>query len=565
MLTCSPKAYKLRHFRKGNLGRLGTNDELGSGRILYSDGRRCISVGSSDSTLHIPQLSHFALNSLHCLFMVDPSIGEEPCHLLKLSGDALALILGLVDDSSLPRLLLLSGCAQLAAKSSRNIMYLKHNISTSNDTYYSPITFIQTLPHLVALHLVCTDPLEYIPPPPISLDDLVSLPRSLVQLRLHYPSVAQTICPDQCSEEVLQGPLVFRIGTKAQANFKVLFPELKVLELVGKSKIFNAAHRQPQSFRDTKIFFSSLPLGLESLQISNNSVDTYPDAFLQISAPCLHTLRMGVNWMRPDLDLSLLPHLTYLEWSSLTAKMASKLPHGLLTLHVHAVDALERTLVLPPSLTTLLLPSAFVDKDVILPKTITSATTSVNYSTLPHLRSLRTRARNNDLLKLPADLEHLICKAAPNDLVEYDLRLLPRKLTSLKLHLDTLRIRKLDALPPNLTSLSIQFADEEDLVQLVKHLRPSVTHLDLRLRYLSDFSALAKLPTSLRSLAIHDCKIPEEYFKHLYGSLLHLRANIVLETDPSSGHLQERFRATLPPILRAGYRGTVSVPTKSGA
>lgn len=500
-------------------------------------------------------------------------LSTAQCHLLRLSGDALAQIFSFVDDSSLPRLVLLSGCSQLRSKSASRVRYLNHNINTSYDPFYSPYGFIDVFRHLVALHVFSgPHPLSTLSTSPLAFNEMLSLPRSLVQLRLHFPYNLEAVLLPKAPKPIFESPFVLRTGNTdedALVNFAALFPDLKVLELThGKEREKRINYRRGPEMEvlGSKLFFASLPPGLESLWVGRHLIALKTDECLQIVAPNLHSLRTEADWTHPAVDLSTLPHLTYLQWACVTKEMASQLPHGLRTLCTHASKSGVVIPTLPPSLTKLHMPHIDYKSDSErLPKTLTSLRCmgTTNYAMLPNLRSLHVSGSVLDLTLLPADLESFTWKTSYVDFPELDLRKLPRKLTSLKLHLDTTRLRKFDALPPNLTALSLQLGDDEDLAQLTKHLRPSVTKLALHLRYISDVTPIEKLPPSLMSLRLEDCKVPEELVKHLYSSLHQLSAKLIAdEARSTSGHLRERFLASLPPALRIGFNGDLFTTPK---
>lgn len=364
----------------------------------------------------------------------------------------------------------------------------------------------------------------------------------------------------------------------ALVDLSRMFPDLTSLRLENTSR--------PEPWLDgfSALFLSSLPLGLESLVLSGSFARHFEleyagtGSYLPLRSPTLQRLILNSGFDRfPPLDLPSLPSLTELESPLITSEMAVKLPLGLKTLRTERLfDAKgppPENLVLPKTLTSLhwkqtseLMPRKW---HLTFPKHIVECSIpdcNDDELVLPaHFRSLSICRDKSDFRAAPRTLKSLtwlsaISEEAPNWID------LPRGLETFEYSQQfPATSNTFTGFPQTLTSLSIEISEEYLLNSLCRALAPlkSLTRLAVRSSESrpwhrpQNWLVEESLPISLHHLALLDMVTPEELILPLYPHLVTLQAVVDVSQFDSAPDLQQQYLASLPSLLRAGFRGCV--------
>lgn len=479
--------------------------------------------------------------------------------LLSLSGDALCHIFSFVKDSSLARLLLLSGCRTLLHKVAGSPMSLNHELSGAKGRTYSPKALISCFPKLTSLRITAPtskDVMPYL----LDFEAMVALPRTLVDLELSFGRAMDCFSPvlpwkGFISPFLLDSPFD---GHTKLFNVSKLFPNLESLHVSGGTRW------STREWSDLKkiTFLEDLPRSLRSFSMPLLTIAGEYDVKRHILSKNLESLNVHTG-NGPSLNLSHLSQLKSLSCSHLKGNLVS-LPPKLTELDVQYIypgvdilwpQTLTKLSVWPTSalrdskwLSSL--PTHITDLRIMIAQEIAS-------SLPPHLRKLELFLSTPliDFSDLPRGLTSLYFNNGYTDPVDVDLSTLPPNLKTLRLNFDgKLKLQSIASIS-SATDLMLPVASQEIFEDIVSSMNPNIWRLHLIMDKNIDSSTFSKIrASSLHHLAVKRMTVKNTSVQHLFGQLH------TLDVDIERQNLSDRatpFVSTLPPLLKLGYDGSV--------
>lgn len=520
---------------------------------------------------------------------------DSGCSCLEsLPADAFAMICSLVDDLSLPRLLLLAtGTQTLLNKLASSYFYYSYRETGhyGHSRSVKSMFFRFPLQNLVSVRIDAPPPRSGEYPPIFDFDLLCALPRTLKELSLECLSSLESFLVSIPSSD-FKSPFLQDTtlgGMTKMINLGTMFPQLSLLRF-GTGTIWG---KRVWSLVMQILFLGALPPSLIHLSIPSLSISGGIPVLKHIHCKLVEYLDVmdgdGVEkfsalktlncWRISSSCCENLPYdLTNLTASNIVDPFdASKLPKSLVKLKIanavvsHPKDnESDSTPKSPPHIYDFLPPNI---KDLSLHVGSFRSDMSTKIVKL----SLDCSESPSDFSFLPQKLEYFkICasKGIANQGNSIDFGTLPRCLKSLNMSIKgRWSIKNAEKIPQELYTLELRLNDSKNFGTLVSSLSAlRMSSLRLECEVTMDYNVLRGLPTSLRRLHLETKeKISLHLIVHLFETLSYLHAFIefpqeqitdemraTIDTKTRDDKILSAFLKSLPPHLRPGFSGRVS-------